>query len=733
MSKGDTLSNPSLASTFASILVISFIVAAKSLAAEPALTPAWQSNPLPIGGILRDSALWTAYRARFVDKSGRIIDTGNGKASHSEGQGYGMLLAAAAADRSSFDAIWSWTKENLMVRPDRLAAWKWDPDTKRADDKNNATDGDILIAWALAEAAELWDSPNYLSAARGVTDDIIEKAIRIAPGQGHILMPAARGFSRYESPDGPVVNLSYWVFPAFPRLAQINPRFDGRALTIDGLELLRRGRFGALELPPDWLSLESEADGAKPVPAQNFPRRFGYDSIRIPLYLFWAGILGEGALRAFEGVWTSEDSKGQLIDLGAVGKNLPLDEPGYLAIGALVRCTTMKQTYPAEFYRFRSNQNYYPATIHMLSLLAAAARGGPCLDQAAVSDNMPHIGKSHTSSMSSSVSQITPRAGLAPQRERTAPHLAASGINATESAKRKITVKNDERDDAVLMFYLRWALGGLVATTALFSMVRRINLKSLSPKPEARESLFLNAASIIPRRNDDALMEAPRTLPYNPFTHSSDTAILGRQIEIAAEACVRFSRTIGVIYFEVGSLKKLDRQLGAQVVDLKVAALVAELGRLLRATDYIATPERNQIVICICLLENTTDLKSIAARLWETVQRHGIVPQPAGYSVYPLNGYSGEELINAAREDYLSKGGSKRSRDSDSIPKQFTSNKYKTARHRSADKTAKKSACVAAPASNAKMSVIAGKGQRTLGFKRSDDLVCEEQNLKPLR
>jgi len=50
-----------------------------------------------------------------------------------------MLLAAAAADRSSFDAIWSWTKENLMVRPDRLAAWKWDPDTKRADDKNNAT------------------------------------------------------------------------------------------------------------------------------------------------------------------------------------------------------------------------------------------------------------------------------------------------------------------------------------------------------------------------------------------------------------------------------------------------------------------------------------------------------------------------------------------------------------------------------------------------------------------
>jgi len=51
MSKGDALSNPSLASTFASILVISFIVAAKSLAAEPALTPAWQSNPLPIGGI----------------------------------------------------------------------------------------------------------------------------------------------------------------------------------------------------------------------------------------------------------------------------------------------------------------------------------------------------------------------------------------------------------------------------------------------------------------------------------------------------------------------------------------------------------------------------------------------------------------------------------------------------------------------------------------------------------
>ena len=38
--------------------------------------------------------LWQAWRDRFVMPDGRVVDTLQGQASHSEGQGYGMVLAS---------------------------------------------------------------------------------------------------------------------------------------------------------------------------------------------------------------------------------------------------------------------------------------------------------------------------------------------------------------------------------------------------------------------------------------------------------------------------------------------------------------------------------------------------------------------------------------------------------------------------------------------------------------
>ena len=45
--------------------------------------------------------LWTAYRDRFISSEGRLIDNSAENVSHSEGQGYGMLLAAFAGDRAT--------------------------------------------------------------------------------------------------------------------------------------------------------------------------------------------------------------------------------------------------------------------------------------------------------------------------------------------------------------------------------------------------------------------------------------------------------------------------------------------------------------------------------------------------------------------------------------------------------------------------------------------------------
>ena len=38
---------------------------------------------------------WLSFRGRFLVQDGRVVDTGNQGVSHSEGQGYSLLLAAA--------------------------------------------------------------------------------------------------------------------------------------------------------------------------------------------------------------------------------------------------------------------------------------------------------------------------------------------------------------------------------------------------------------------------------------------------------------------------------------------------------------------------------------------------------------------------------------------------------------------------------------------------------------
>jgi endoglucanase len=57
-------------------------------------------NPLRL-----PSSQWREFLTRYVSPEGRIIDTGNGNISHSEGQGYGLILAEAFGDRSSFERI----------------------------------------------------------------------------------------------------------------------------------------------------------------------------------------------------------------------------------------------------------------------------------------------------------------------------------------------------------------------------------------------------------------------------------------------------------------------------------------------------------------------------------------------------------------------------------------------------------------------------------------------------
>ena len=63
-------------------------------------------------GQLSEAKLWKTYKQRFVRPNGRVVDNANGNVSHSESQGYGMLLALAANDPKSFRQIYRFVDEN---------------------------------------------------------------------------------------------------------------------------------------------------------------------------------------------------------------------------------------------------------------------------------------------------------------------------------------------------------------------------------------------------------------------------------------------------------------------------------------------------------------------------------------------------------------------------------------------------------------------------------------------
>ena len=276
---------------------------------------------------------WFHFQARFLLHEGRVVDSGNGGVSHSEGQGWGLLFALWADDRPAFERILGWTRRVLRRPGDALHAWRFRPQAGLAvDDPNNATDGDLCIAWALLEAGQRWDAPDYTVLGTAIARDILRLLVRRV-GAYSVLLPGTQGF---ELAEGTVINPSYYVFPAFAALARAVPDPAWVRVAADGLVLLRACRFGRWGLPPDW-ALLGRADGGLSLPA-GWPPRFSFDAVRVPLYLAWAGLWGEPALEQIRGFWTdpAHPVLPAWADLGTGATAPYAASPGVAAIARLI-------------------------------------------------------------------------------------------------------------------------------------------------------------------------------------------------------------------------------------------------------------------------------------------------------------------------------------------------------------------------------------------------------------
>ncbi|SHF84654.1 endoglucanase [Loktanella atrilutea] len=307
------------------------------------------------------SILWPTWKSRFLSRDGRIVDAQNGGISHSEGQGYGALLAQANGDREAFDRIEAWTRANLLVRQDHLMAWRWHPERGVAgQDWQSATDGDLFRAWALLRAQRDSGWTGMGDAVSNIAQDIASLCIQPDPREpsAPLLTPGAEARTDQQRV---LINPSYIMPRALRELGLAANQPNLIAAADHGEQVL--SELAALGPIPDWIDVKP--DGF--VTAPEYGRSSGYDALRVPLFLIWSDRFNHPAVARAAAEFATADTLGHVAvlttsDSGLVAQS---NQRGYLAIAALANCE------PLNISRYNLHrQSYYPATLQLLSEVA---------------------------------------------------------------------------------------------------------------------------------------------------------------------------------------------------------------------------------------------------------------------------------------------------------------------------------------------------------------------------
>ncbi len=229
---------------------------------------------------------WVAFRDKFIQADGRVIDFNADNHSTSEGQAYALFFALVANDRQSFERVLDWARANLAGGDltARLMAWHWG---KKSDgswgvlDANAASDADLWLSYTLYQAAHIWHDNKLRSIAELLQARIEKELIIHVPEIGPVLLPGPQGFALKSG--GWKLNPSYMPLQVLAGLQREAPKGPWKALARSTLAMM--DAVTPQFIVADWVALR---------PQQGFvlDKEVGvngsYDAIRNYL---WAGML----------------------------------------------------------------------------------------------------------------------------------------------------------------------------------------------------------------------------------------------------------------------------------------------------------------------------------------------------------------------------------------------------------------------------------------------------------
>jgi endo-1,4-beta-D-glucanase Y len=271
----------------------------------PLYTASNSNSSLSTSEILQQG--WTAYRERFIQSDGRVIDWENNARSVSEGQAYAMFRAVLANDPKTFAQTLEWAENNLQrqtgdTRTDHLWAWKWGKDEQGnwgIRDQNFASDADVDAIVALILAARRWNRADYLELAQTKLKDLWTLSTIAVPtntdspkGQSN-QNSGARSQTRYLLP-GPLsafqlqptqvyLNPSYLAPYAFRLFAQVDKSHNWLSLVGSSYKALQSSaELSAVGLPSDWVALDTTTGQLQAVPPSSALQSvYSFDAYRV--------------------------------------------------------------------------------------------------------------------------------------------------------------------------------------------------------------------------------------------------------------------------------------------------------------------------------------------------------------------------------------------------------------------------------------------------------------------
>jgi endoglucanase len=238
---------------------------------------------------------WLAYRDRFIQTDGRVIDREMDDRTVSEGQAYAMLRAVLINDADTFARTLTWAENNLSrkndkgERTDALWAWKWGRQANgewQTIDANFASDADVDAAVALILAARRWNCPAYADLAHDKLKDLWKLSTIKVKGKRYLLPGPDESFR--QAKDLVVLNPSYFAPYAFRLFDQIDRRNWSRLVDTSYSALEESASLSAVGLPGDWIALNRKTGKFEPVQeTETLRSSYGFDAYRVWWRIAW--------------------------------------------------------------------------------------------------------------------------------------------------------------------------------------------------------------------------------------------------------------------------------------------------------------------------------------------------------------------------------------------------------------------------------------------------------------